>query len=58
MMSKRPTVLEKAIASLDEKIAALQLARAHLLEQQAEARDAIAKVRAEPARTRHADVEN
>lgn len=33
-MAKRQTHLEKAIANLDEKIGALQLARQHLVEQQ------------------------
>jgi hypothetical protein len=32
-MSKRPTLLDKAIKAIDDKIAALELARAELLEQ-------------------------
>ena len=34
-MSKRPTVLDKAIKAIDDKIAALQAARAELLAQRA-----------------------
>jgi hypothetical protein len=33
-MSTRPTLLDKAIKAIDDKIAALELARAELLEQQ------------------------
>lgn len=40
-MAKRPTQLEKAIAKIDEEIAALQLARKHLEQQ----RDAAMKLK-------------
>lgn len=33
-MAKRPTQLDKAIQNLDDQIAALQLARQHLVQQQ------------------------
>jgi len=44
-VSKRPTVLDRAIAAIDKKIAGLQVARLELIEQQAEARSAITRTK-------------
>ena len=50
-MAKRHTLIEKAIRNIDEKIAALQLAREHLLAEQVQRP---AKPRIQPVETKQA----